>query len=419
MRFSVRWLENAENRAPEEQATAAEFRIWLGDSNVTRYLSGEHLGTAINLPVYSIAEGLVLDWWRLFGNREEEVSLRRYRSGYAIPDIRMRFDGAAFDVYAEQSSYRNPEVRFWSGQTETMSREAAEATLGQFIGDVLDRMKAREVEATTAALRWERVRASMADPDERAFCEAAGALGEDPYNISDAIAAEIECSAGIFQDEALTEFLAGARGKDRHLLFEWIGDARKVPGYTARFADLRDLANQISQNAPARVGEPGWAKGYRRARACRQALGLMSTDRITTVKHLAEKLGNANFRAKRPVDGLRVFRDEDNRGVLLHLRSGSNRPSEAEQLFSLARGVGDVACFPDPCVAPINDLGFAFRQRCGRAFAAEFLAPVAEVRSMYADGRDHLTIANEFGVSELVVSHQLENEARIQQACAA
>lgn len=66
----------------------------------------------------------------------------------------------------------------------------------------------------------------------------------------------------------------------------------------------------------------------------------------------------------------------------------------------------------------MNDLPFASRQACGRAFAAEFLAPVDEVRSMREDGLDAISIADEFGVSTEVVARQLENAERIRQACA-
>lgn len=419
MRFSVEWLDEAPNRAPEEQATAAELQVWLGGSNATLHFIGEQPGTSVHIPVYTIAEGLALDWWRLFGSREEEISLKRYRSGYAIPDVRMRFDGAAFEVHAEQTTYRNPNVRFWAGQSETLGREEAEATLINFIEAVLDRLQGRGVEETTASMRWARVRASLADPEERAFCEAAAALGEDPYAIADAAASTIEQSSRIFEDEALTEFLAGARGKDEVRLLAWIDGARHMPSYIARLGDLPGLALQAAQAAPAIEGEHGWARGYRRARACRAALGLGDADRVRTYKQLAKRLGNSNFRAKASVDGIRVLREDDDRGVMLHLRSRDGGSAQAEQLFSLARGIGDVACFPEPAIAPVNDLLHAYRQRCGRAFAAEMLAPVREVRAMWHDGRDRLTIADEFGVNELVIEHQLENEARIEQACAA
>ena len=66
----------------------------------------------------------------------------------------------------------------------------------------------------------------------------------------------------------------------------------------------------------------------------------------------------------------------------------------------------------------VNGLHNASRQACGRAFAAEFLAPVDEIDSMREDGLDTLAMAHEFGVSTEVVERQIENADRIREACA-
>lgn len=415
LKFSVEWLDAAPHRAPEERATFAEIMISLGNSNATLHFADQQPGTSIEMPTYSLAEGLALDWWRLFGSREEEISLRSYRNGYAVPDIRMRFDGAAFEVHSQQADYRNPVVQFWIGQSEVLSRFEAESELKCFITHSIDRLRAEGVCDTTVALRWDRIAASLEDQEERAFCEAAAALGNDPYEVSDEAVSMIEKSAGIFNGEALTEFLAGARGKNHARLLDWIAGARKMPSYLSRLGDLAGAALEAAEAKPAIEGEEGWARGYRRARAFRTTLGLRESDRLKSYKSLAKLLGNANFQPKAAVDGIRVLREDDERGVMLHLRQRASPYASSEQLFSLARGVGDVACFPESDVAPINDLLYAYRQRCGRAFAAEFLAPVREVRSMWEDGRDASSIADEFGVSERVIEHQLENEARIEQ----
>ena len=49
----------------------------------------------------------------------------------------------------------------------------------------------------------------------------------------------------------------------------------------------------------------------------------------------------------------------------------------------------------------------------GRAFAAEFLAPIAKIGDMIADGIEEDEVAHEFQVSRDVVSHQLSNRERI------
>ena len=65
----------------------------------------------------------------------------------------------------------------------------------------------------------------------------------------------------------------------------------------------------------------------------------------------------------------------------------------------------------------MNNLHDAERQAAGRAFAAEFLAPVEKVLDMFHDGRDIDEISASFNVTSQVIARQIENRDRIRQAC--
>lgn len=375
----------------------------------------------IVISTYSLVEGLVHDWWSLFGSREREVSLMRHRSGYAVPDIRFQFDGMAFEAAALQKVYQNPPLRFWAGPAEIMTREEAESSLSNFVTLVLDRLASKGQTDTSASLRWVRVQASRSDPEEAVFCECAGALGLDPYAISEADSAVIAEAASLFQNEPLAEFLSGAKDYRTSSLLNWVRAAEKRPKYKSRLADLMPIVREVMLLAPERKGERSWALGYRRARALREALNLRQSDRIKSDKSFAKKLGAAaSFESAGRIDGIRALRshatDDD---VSIHMRDhGRKVQGRTAQLFSFARAVGDVACFPSPARSPVNELHSAYRQAAGRAFAAEFLAPVDEVLSMRADSHDSMTIANEFSVSTTVIERQIENMQRIMSACA-
>ena len=135
---------------------------------------------------------------------------------------------------------------------------------------------------------------------------------------------------------------------------------------------------------------------------------------------LAKLLGGAKSYNLAPnADGISALRREAPNGIDVHIRNhGDSANATATHLFALARAVGDASCFPAQEAAPINFLHKAYRQAAGRAFAAEFLAPIEEVRSMLEDGRDQFSIADELGVSQEVVERQIENRARIDKACA-
>ena len=68
---------------------------------------------------------------------------------------------------------------------------------------------------------------------------------------------------------------------------------------------------------------------------------------------------------------------------------------------------------PPGAAAAVED---AYRQAASRAFAAEFLAPIDEIRSMLDDRHDVVTIAAEFSVSTAVIERQIENRERIAQS---
>ena len=93
MRFSVEWQDDAQNAALEERATVADLRLWLSDQNVTLHLDGQTSVDHVTIALYGLAEGLAHDWWRIFGSRDRTCSLLDYRTGYAVPDLRMSFDG--------------------------------------------------------------------------------------------------------------------------------------------------------------------------------------------------------------------------------------------------------------------------------------------------------------------------------------
>jgi hypothetical protein len=421
LKHSIEWQDDAENASLEERATVADLRLFVNRLNVTQHFIAGETSDHVTAALYGLAHGISHRWWTIFGSRDQEISLTSFRSGYLLPDVRLRFDGAALEVSACQKVYEGPDVRFWGGPSEVLSRRDGETWLTELVTEVLDRLKAKGVEDTSAALRWKRVQLSR-HSDERAFCEAAGGLGLDPYAITDDTAAFIERAEELFgEDEPLVEFVVGAGGVDQTRLIRWVDRMARSEAYKYRLADLRDVVDAAVRAKPSQNGEQAWAAGYRRASVIRNSLGLSQADRFGSFKDIAKKFGGgATYDLAPKVDGIKALRREHPNGVHVHLRNHGDSPeAKTAHLFAIARAVGDVACFPAPHTAPINTLRHAYRQAAGRAFAAEFLAPIDEIDAMLEDKRDIISIANEFSVSPAVIQHQIENKARIAQACAA
>jgi len=421
VRNSIEWCDDAANAAPEERATVASLQLCVKGLNVTQHLAAGQSADRITISLYGLAEGLVHDWWTIFGARDRMISLTRYRTGYLVPDLRFGFDGAAFEIQAHQCVYEQPDVRFWAGPSEVLSRAEGEAWLSGLIEDILLRLRQRGLTRTGAALRWQRVMASRRSEAEAIFCEAAGSLGLDPYQIDEGTADFIEKAETLFDREALVEFVSGAGEVDQSRLLNWVEQMVRHKGFRYRLADLRPVVDETVETVPTRPNEKAWERGYRRARRMRKILALGENGRLKSFIDLAKRLGASKGYSLAPsVNGIRALRRDREDGLHIHLRNhGGTREAAAAHLFAFARAVGDAACFPEPQLAPITELRSAYRQAAGRAFAAEFLAPSDEIEAMRADKRDIVTIANEFAVSQQVIENQINNRLNVLAATAA
>ena len=224
MRFSTEWIDRGPNGSAEERATLCRLRLYVSEENACRFFDpvSDRTCDYVTVPAVHLAEGIATDWWAIFGGRDREHAIRKYRTGFALPDVTLRFDGSTFEIRGDHFASTNPDVRFRQVGREGLSRAAAESTLAKFIEGVAARLATADLSDSETALRWSRLSRSLDDPEERAFCEAAGALGVDPYGVSEADAMFIEQAAEIFAGEALLKFLAGlgntARGPHGHLL---------------------------------------------------------------------------------------------------------------------------------------------------------------------------------------------------------
>ena len=437
MRFEVDWQPIGPNVAAEERATVADLRIFIGDGNACvneqPRRRGEKVGAAagrdvrredcVTVSVYPLAEEIAFGWWRLFGTRDAWLPLAEGRAGYVLPDVQLAFDGAGFDAFCRPIAYENPAVRFTGRNAERLGRAAAESALTGVVEQVLDRLATGKVRDSSLQLRWRRVQASRQDAKESAFCEAAGALGLDPYSIRDEDAEFIVSAGALFSGEPLAELLSGLRTKWPWLsgndgVLAWLRTAEGRPAALSRLPAIDDLRRRMADGLQAAADEMPWCAGYRCARAARQQLNIGPGERFQ-VPTLATRLDGSQFEVAGAVAGVRAVVATSDDATHVHLRKVASRHQQASELFALARAIGDAVANPQAERSAVNDLHDAARQATGRAFAAEFLAPIDEVLSMQEDGNDLNDIAEDFGVSKKVVERQLQNRERIEKACAA
>ena len=437
MRFQVDWQAEGANAVAEERATVADLRILIGADNACVYEEPRRRGKSrsttdqrrnvrriehATVSVYPLAEEIALNWWRLFGNRDTELRLKDGRGGYALPDVRLAFDGSGFDVRCLPAAYESPDIRFTYGGEERLTRAEAETALTDFLRQVVARLSAAKLRDSGLQLRWKRVLASRQDAEESAFCEAAGALGLDPYFIDDEDAEFIANAGALFSGDPLAELLSGLSSLgdrvSRHGTLAWLRAAEARPEGLSRLPGLDDLRHATTDVRQLGQREWPWCAGYRCARAARKRLNIGVGEQLN-VSALAGRLEATRFTSAGSVSGVRAIVETRGEATHVHLRTIASRHRQASELFAFCRAIGDAVANPPVERAAVNDLHNAARQATGRAFAAEFLAPVEELLSMQHDGKNPSKMAENFGVSEEVVERQLQNWQRIQAACEA
>lgn len=437
MRFQVDWQAEGANAAAEERATVADLCILIGADNACVYEQPRRRGKNrttdrhrsvrnfqhVTVSVYPLAEEIAFNWWRLFGGRDDELRLLDGRGGYALPDVRLAFDGSGFDVRCLPATYENPEVRFTHRGDERLTRVEAETALTDFLQHVVARLAVDEIRDTGLQMRWERVLASRLDAEESAFCEAAGALGLDPYRVNDTDAEFIADAGALFSGDPLAELLSGlsapgSRGSG-HGVLAWLREAEARPDSLSRLPGLDDLRHAMADMRQLGQDEWPWCAGYRCARATRRQLNIGVGERLD-FPALTKRLEGARFAGAGSVPGVRAIVEQRGETTThVHLRTVESGHRHASELFALCRAIGDAVANPPVERSAVNDLHNAARQATGRAFAAEFLAPVEELLSMQHDGKNPSEMAENFGVSEEVVDRQLQNRQRIQASCEA
>ena len=171
------------------------------------------------------------------------------------------------------------------------------------------------------------------------------------------------------------------------------------------------------------MNAPPWHVGYDWARKLRRELGLDGQP-LSTMTTLADALGEreellhkatqhaVSLTSAPLVDGVVALNDDQSASFAFR------QPSEQSRRFSFCRALAEI--LTSPRSSALLTRAHSARQQRNRAFAAEFLAPSLSLKErvprLVVDGEEIDDLANEFGVSWLVIEHQIANHKIAQLA---
>jgi len=424
LRFDIEWEDPAAAMGPELRATWAHLRIFVDDECLTEVhdLAARSVRNGIYLSLYPLAEWLAMHWWHLFYELENprrtepaeylrRHNLRYGRDGFAFPNLVLCPLNGHVALSWANSTGPSELVRFLSQGKSLLPAVDVEAGLKGLIETVIQRLDQSDLPETILHQEWREI--CGADAAERAFCRAAAALGQDPYNLEDGVSEALLEVSRLLPAAVSEDFFASAEVSlllDQARLVE--SALQKSAAQEIKLQPIMDLRRDLKFRAEAR--HP-WEDGYAWARRLRQELKLNGKV-AGNIEEVGIMLGLAPADFNRAVD--KAGRVPAVFDAVMNLNRHQSpgfvlRPQNQVNLkFSFCRALIEYLAADQPGPALVAT-DYSLRQKRNRAFAAEFLVPAEELKQAlpgpYLGPDDLDALARKFKASSWLVRHQLEN----------
>jgi hypothetical protein len=420
--ISCDWI--SPQAGPAEIAeTSALIEIKVGERLATR-AENDFSGSITSRPslaAYPLALWFAASWWRL---RWESVSPIEPRTewrmshdmpaaggGFVWPVLTFLSDGEAIEISSRPSvpSALEP-LHYLEEFNKFISARDFEKGVDQFVELVCARLTDRGVQDTPLQRLWREVCTERSRSELSQFRHLEAILGFDPDEGQPGLIEEfikLSTSAGPSAVEEIAYASAGNSASTVLNTVVCIAQRIQLDGKINVSRDMKESALRI-QSTQA----PPWERGWRLADDLRRSEGL--NGRPLTDKDLGELLqlpakvfGFQGSMSPPPPMSIAVRKEDNDRvGFFFRKRHSTGRRFEA------ARLLGDYVIAPNvDRWFPATDADTA-RQKVQRAFAAELLCPIDELRDMlkgeFSD--DAILDASEhFQVSPLMVRAHLVN----------
>ena len=433
LKFEIDWVDAERINGPELSATWASLRICAGDSVITRVLDerAKTVRDFVYVPLYPLAEWLATNWWFLTQEinnpaKEDDPDFHRRhalsasREGYAFPDLEVFSSGGWTRLAWKQDIPPWTKVEFLNQGEIQIDSSEFRATCVDVVDQVIRRLVSFDIEETFLQEEWATIQA--ADKDESEFCEIAAGLGWDPYDLDEAKRELVLELAEELSGAVLEEAVAALDPQTLRVGCSAItGAIAGAKSNGLRLERFESIYQKVCLDRGS-VGLQPWEEGYDLARQLRLALELDGTP-LPTMPQLAEVIGEAPElldKVTKPVDldgaalvdGVIAWKDDQNPAF------GFRQLGEHSRRFHFCRALAEVLVSPN--TNTLLTRANSERQQRNRTFAAEFLAPSSglqeRISGQTVDGDQIDELADEFGVSPLVIEHQVQNH-RIARVC--
>lgn len=389
--------------ADAESSTVTRLRISVLGELLTRNVSkrGGGESNAINTSLLPLGEFLANNWWALLHEPLRPTVTDAFRvrhrldsgmPGYAFPAIAL-WSGGEQTIMADWAPFENPfsTVSFLTSrpiEPVQLGRNAVEDSLLDLVETIVERACGARQGADNIAEAWDRVRRSIANPDEYSYCVAAGRLGLDPYdpNALDLTALADGISETLFRD--ISEIV---EAEDLAIATPWIREAET----RLKLFPETDLS-YFGQPAADDLNDAAWVAGVASAALVRARGGISWDNPRAAVDELfGPAMAESGELSSSGPEGITGLSQRLDRSARIGTVAGSAR----QRRFRACSAIY-MAWNADDGEDRAATNALTRRQQAGRAFAAEMLAPqsalLARATHSGFDDDDLWNLASEF-----------------------
>ena len=201
VRFRFDWVDVPPSPDDLARHTMAALSIEVDGAAVTSVVDrrSRALREHVVVPLFTVAEWLVTNWWHLFheiestGEQkpgfESRHNLAFAGDGFILPSLTMVPAPDRVHLRWRRRKPKHARIEFVDEGEASVGREELEAQFRDLIDAVLERLRGAGVALESLDSEWAAI--NSLDPEEREFSRAAALLGVDPFDVSDSQAREI------------------------------------------------------------------------------------------------------------------------------------------------------------------------------------------------------------------------------------
>ena len=423
LHLDFEWIDPNGAKGPELRATWAQLRIVVGNKVVSRVLdrNAKSVREHLFLPLYPLAEWIAYNWWALLNEPENPArqTTRTYldrhnlhcaREGFYLPSLSLiPIDTARLRAVWRGAADPHERLDFVESGSEVLDKEQVTNELETLIEAVVSRLRDTGIQDSALLDEWRSIQS--ANDEEVQFCKAVGMMGQDPYSLSESLAAQVVQTDHNVPTSLHDEFFSVADPDNLTEAESALTQAlTKVRNQREDLRRLKELRGDIQRN-PISAVLP-WERGYTVAQRVRELLsiGHRSLSSDDDLAGVLEVTPGAWLNGENPGYVFDAVTD-----INAHDSPGFWVPSQhrLSRRFAFCRALHEYLAASDRPTAIVSR-AYTDRQKCNRAFAAEFLAPAQAIRERIPGDRvDEFEIgdlANMFGVSTRIIEHQIANQ---------